>query len=96
MKQYYLYIMASRTKVLYTGVTNDLQRRVHEHKGKQVSGFTSRYRVTQLVYYEEYGEIKDAIRREKQIKAWRREKKVALIENLNPEWKDLGAEVLQG
>lgn len=95
MKQYYLYITASRTRVLYTGVTNDLHRRV-QHKSKSVLGFTKRYCVTQLVYYEMYGEIKDAIRREKKIKAWRRDKKIVLIESMNPKWKDLGEEVLQG
>jgi len=89
MKQYYVYIMASWSRVLYVGVTNDLERRVLEHKNGLLPGFTSRYRVTRLAYFETHERVTDAIEREKQIKGWRREKKVALIESMNPTWRDL-------
>jgi len=90
MKRYYVYIMANkRNTVLYTGVTNDLFRRVYEHKNGLGGGFTSRYRVTKLVYYEERTDIRQAIGREKQIKAGSRQKKLALINAMNPEWQDL-------
>jgi putative endonuclease len=81
--------MANRSKTLYTGVTNDLQRRVYEHKGKLVPGFTAKYNITMLVYFEETGFVEEAIQREKMIKGWVRRKKLALIESLNPEWQDL-------
>ena len=93
MTQYYVYVMASRSRVLYTGVTNDLRRRVHEHKGGLVPGFTARYRVTRLVYFEATQNVSAAITREKQIKAWRREKKVALIDAVNPSWEDLSSQL---
>ena len=89
MREYYVYILASRSGVLYTGVTNDLRRRVWEHKQKLIGGFTKRYNITRLVYYEETPDVKAAIAREKQIKGWLRKKKIALIESLNPGWKDL-------
>jgi len=89
LKQYYVYMMTNHSRTLYIGVTNDLQRRVHEHKQKQVPGFTQKYNITQLVYYEETSDIKSAIAREKQIKGWLRSKKIALIESLNPGWRDL-------
>ncbi|MCL0046596.1 GIY-YIG nuclease family protein [Dehalococcoidales bacterium] len=92
MKQYYVYIMASRSKTLYTGITDDLQRRVYEHKNKLIEGFAKRYNVTKLVYYEVSGDVQAAIQREKQIKGWLRRKKVALIEAMNPEWVDLSRE----
>lgn len=92
MKTYYVYILASKLRVLYVGVTSDLQRRVAEHKMKQVPGFTARYNVTQLVYYKEYGDVYAAIAREKEIKSWRRSKKLNLIESTNPRWKDLSAD----
>jgi len=91
MKHYYTYMMASRSRVLYTGVTSDLQRRVDEHKHKVLPGFTSRYNVTRLVYFEVFTDILEAIAREKQIKGWLRAKKVALIESVNPEWENLSA-----
>jgi putative endonuclease len=91
MKQYYVYIMSSRTRTLYTGVTNNLERRVHEHKNKLLSGFTSRYNLTWLVYFAETNDVREAIAREKQIKGWTRARKVALIEQMNPEWEDLSA-----
>ena len=95
MKQYYVYIMASRSKTLYAGITDDLHRRVYEHKNKLIEGFTKRYNVTQLVHYEVTGDVQAAIQREKQIKGWLRRKKVALIEAMNPEWADLSEGWLQ-
>lgn len=87
---YYVYILTNwNNKVLYIGVTNDLERRMYEHKSKIISGFTKRYNVNKLVYYEEYREIKDAIVREKQLKGWKRIKKEELISMQNPEWNDL-------
>ena len=89
-KQYYIYILTTQfNTVLYTGVTNDLSRRVFEHREHFVSGFTRRYNVDKLVYYELSEDISVAIAREKQIKCWRREKKISLIESLNPKWDDL-------
>ena len=86
---YHAYMMASASGVLYVGVTNNLERRVSEHKSKRTTGFTSAYNVTKLVYFESFGNIKDAIAREKQWKSWRRSKKVALLEATNPQWQDL-------
>ena len=80
-------------KVLYTGVTSNLLRRVTEHKDKAISGFTNKYNVTKLVYYEEYATMEEAIAREKQIKGGSRQKKLALIENSNPQWHDLWAQI---
>jgi len=89
-KQYYVYMMANKyNTVLYTGVTNDLMRRVWEHKEGRGGGFTSRYNVTKLVYYEACGDVRTAIAREKQIKAGSRQKKEALVNEVNPEWRDL-------
>ena len=96
MKQYYVYILANRTKTIYTGVTNNLQRRVFEHKHLMTKGFAYKYKLTKLVYYEVGRDIKVAISREKQIKGWLRKKKIALIESVNPEWKDLSEEWLSG
>ena len=87
---YFVYLMASkRSGTLYLGVTNDLARRAYEHRSKQNVGFTSRYGVDRLVWYEEFGDVNDAIDREKTMKKWRRAWKIALIEDMNPEWKDL-------
>lgn len=92
-KRYYVYIMANRyNTVLYTGVTNDLVRRVWEHKQGVGSKFTSKYRVVKLVYYEETDDIHVALAREKQIKSGSRARKVALIESLNPTWQDLAVD----
>ncbi|MBS3742224.1 MAG: GIY-YIG nuclease family protein [Candidatus Cloacimonetes bacterium] len=91
-KTYYVYIMTNNSRTLYTGVTNNLERRVYQHKHRLAKGFTNRYNIDQLVYYEDYPEINAAIAREKQIKGWLRKKKIALIESKNPEWKDLSAE----
>lgn len=88
-KHYFVYILSSISKVLYIGVTNDLKRRVWEHKIELMGGFTKKYRIKKLVYYETYNDVNTAIEREKQIKKWRREKKIALIESVNPSWKDL-------
>ena len=92
LKQYYVYIMASRSRVLYVGMTNDLHRRVEQHKQKLVEGFTQKYNVTRLVYYEVTNDVHAAIAREKQIKGWRRSKKTKLIESVNPTWNDLSEE----
>ena len=90
MKCYYVYILASkRNGTLYTGVTNDLIRRVHQHKNGDIPGFTKRYGVDRLVYYEIFRRILDAITAEKRIKKWNRQWKIRLIERNNPEWKDL-------
>ncbi len=88
--QSYVYIMTnSNNTTLYTGVTADLQRRAYEHREKLVEGFTSRYNITKLVYYEIFGDIEDAIRREKQIKAGSRRNKIDLVNSMNPQWRDL-------
>ncbi len=91
MKQrnFYVYIMTNRARTLYTGMTNNLERRVYEHKNHMTPGFTSQYKINQLIYYETTNNVHVAIEREKQIKGWRREKKIALIESTNPQWRDL-------
>lgn len=87
---YYVYIVTNwSNKVIYTGVTNNLERRIYEHKNKLVPGFTQKYNVNKLVYFEHTSDVKAAIAREKQIKGWTRQKKVDLIESMNPEWVDL-------
>jgi len=93
LSQYYVYILSNWTNtVLYTGVTNSLERRMYEHKNDLIDGFTKKYHVHKLVYYEFTTDVRGALEREKQVKAWRREKKIALIESLNPKWKDLSLE----
>jgi Predicted endonuclease containing a URI domain len=95
MKQYYIYILTNQYHtVFYVGVTNNLIRRVYEHKNKLVKGFTSKYNINKLVYYEVFSDVRDAIYREKQIKSWSRKKKIEMIEKFNPEWKDLYEEIL--
>ena len=89
MRTFYVYIMAGKYRTLYTGITNDLERRVFEHKHKLAPGFTSKYNINRLVYSETFSNARDAIRREKQIKGWLRAKKVALIITSNPAWRDL-------
>jgi putative endonuclease len=86
---YCAYILASRSRNLYTGVTNNLERRMIEHRQGLVPGFTTRYKIFRLVHFEEFGDIRDAIAREKEIKGWRREKKISLIKRHNPTWADL-------
>jgi putative endonuclease len=89
-KQYYVYIMTNKKdKVLYTGVTNNLTKRMYEHKSRLIEGFTKKYNVDKLVYYEVYNDINDAIEREKQIKKGNRQKKIDLISKMNPSWNDL-------
>ncbi len=89
MKEYYVYIMSSYSYVLYTGMTNDLERRVYEHKNKIIGGFTKKYNINSLVYFEVTDVVTAAIHREKEIKGWARKKKMALILGMNPGWKDL-------
>jgi len=92
MNTYCVYILASeRNGTLYLGVTNDLERRAYEHKNNLISGFSSKYRTYQLVYYEETSNINAALLREKQIKKWNRKWKLQLIERFNPTWQDLAA-----
>ena len=89
LDRYYVYIMSSKSKVLYVGMTNNLARRIYEHKNKVNPGFTARYNVERLVYFEEVVDELAAVKREKQIKGWLREKKIKLIESINPGWTDL-------
>ena len=91
-KDYFVYILASVGRVLYVGVTNDLQRRVYEHKHKLVPGHTAKYNISRLVYFETTANVNAAIAREKQIKGWSRAKRVALVETSNPKWADLSEE----
>jgi putative endonuclease len=89
---YYVYILSSKYKKTYIGVTNNLERRLYERKNMLIKGHTSKYNIDRLVYFEQFDDIQQAITRETQLKDWRREKKVALIEAKNPEWKDLSEE----
>jgi len=87
---YYVYILTNKSnKVLYTGVTNDLVRRMYEHKNKLITGFTEKYNVNKLVYFDQTSDVNSAIGREKQIKGWTRQKKMELINSINPKWIDL-------
>jgi putative endonuclease len=86
---YYVYILANRHRTIYVGMTNDLRQRVYEHKQRRVPGFTSRHGIDRLVHFEAGGDVLGVIGREKQIKGWRRSRKIALIEQDNPEWRDL-------
>jgi putative endonuclease len=88
---YCAYIMASRSRTLYTGVTSDLNRRVFQHKQKTHGGFSSRYNCSRLVWFQRFSEVSAAIQREKELKGWTRAKKIALVESLNPTWDDLSA-----
>ncbi len=88
-KRYSVYIMSNVSKMLYVGVTNDLEKRVLQHKSKLIPGYTQKYNLFKLVCFESFGDIRDAIRREKQIKGWLGSKKVALIESVNLKWNDL-------
>jgi putative endonuclease len=87
--QFWVYIMASKSGTLYIGMTNDIDVRVAQHKSGEFEGFASKYGCDRLVYYEKYQDVRLAIGREKQLKGWRREKKIRLIESLNPRWQDL-------
>ena len=93
MNQYYVYIATNKSKTLYVGVTNNLERRMYGHKEKLIPGFTSRYNITMLVYYEVTPDVYSAISREKQLKGWLRSKKIGLIESMNPDWRDLSVEI---
>jgi putative endonuclease len=88
-RDFYVYLLTNRTGTLYTGMTNDIQRRMYEHKNKLVEGFTKKYNIDMLVYYEVTSDVGEALTREKQVKAWRRSKRIALIESVNPQWQDL-------
>ena len=95
MRDYYVYILASKQHgTLYIGVTNDLIRRVYEHRNNLIDGFTKKYNVHRLVYYEQTSDIESAIQREKRLKKWKRRWKIELIENENPSWKDLYDDLL--
>jgi putative endonuclease len=88
-KRYYVYIMASRSLTLYTGVTGDIYHRALQHKAREIEGFTKKYHINRLVYYETFKYVNIAIAREKQIKAWTRAKRLVLIKTMNPTWQDL-------
>jgi putative endonuclease len=88
-RRYFVYIMTNPSKTLYTGLTNSIRRRVREHKLKLTPGFAAKYNITRLVYVETFEDVRNAIEREKQIKAWTRAKRVALIQSTNPKWNDL-------
>jgi len=89
MKNCYVYILSNRSETLYIGVAGDLQRRIYEHRHKLIDGFTKKYNLTSLVYFETFNNMQDEIQREKQLKNWHREWKINLIESTNPDWKDL-------
>ena len=94
-KSYYVYLLTNwNNRIMYVGVTNDLERRIYEHKEKVVKGFTQKYNVNKLVYYEQTSDIIEALNREKEIKKWRRDKKNILVESTNPLWRDLSEDCL--
>lgn len=88
-RRYFVYIVANAGRTIYVGITSSLEQRVQQHRDKTFAGFTAKYAVSELVYFEEFGDVRDAIAREKQIKGYRRAKKTALIEAENPHWQDL-------
>lgn len=91
-RKYYVYLLTNwNSRVMYVGVTNNLERRLYEHKNKLIEGFTEKYNVNKLVYFEETQDVNSAIAREKEIKKWRREKKNKLVNHMNPNWKDLSS-----
>ena len=95
MNSYYVYILASRKNgTLYIGVTNDLVRRAYDHRNDAIEGFTKKYSVHTLVYYEPYTDVRDALTREKRLKKWKRQWKINLIESTNPDWKDLYPQII--
>ncbi len=96
MSSYYVYMMSNTSRMLYVGITNDLSRRVHEHKAKLLEGFTRKYNLHQLIWFEETPNVRAAIAREKQIKGWARAKKIMLIEASNPEWNDRASQWYDG
>jgi len=89
VKEYWVYILTNKSGTLYVGVTSDLRRRIQQHRTKEFGGFTAKYNIDKLVYCEVHQSVHDAIGREKQLKGWRREKKISLIEESNPKWRDL-------
>lgn len=89
----FVYILSNRSKTLYIGVTSDLKRRIYQHKTKLVPGFTQKYNIAELVYFEAFQDIRDAISREKQLKGWKRERKIRLIESMNGTWDDLSDKI---
>ena len=89
MKSYYVYILANKGRMLYTGITSNIEKRIYEHKHHLINGYTKRYNINKLVYFEETNDVNAALEREKQVKGWLRKKKIALIESVNPEWQDL-------
>jgi putative endonuclease len=91
-KDYYIYFMSNRSRTLYAGITGNMRKRVYEHKTGAVEGFTSRYKLDRLVYWEKFQYVRNAIVREKQIKRWKRVKKIQLVVSMNPTWKDLAAD----
>ena len=91
-RHFFVYMLSSRSRRIYVGVTNDLERRLFEHKSKLVDGFAKQYHIDRLVYFEQTTDVLSAITREKQIKSWSRKKKIALIETINPTWEDLSTE----
>jgi putative endonuclease len=91
-QRYFVYIMANASKRIYTGMTNSIRRRVREHKLKLTAGFAAKYNITRLVYFESFEDVRNAIEREKQVKAWTRAKRLALVESTNPKWDDLSRE----
>jgi putative endonuclease len=91
-RRYFVYIMTNPSRTLYTGITNSLRRRVREHKEKRADGFTKKYNITRLAYFESFVDVRNAIEREKKIKAWTRAKRIALVESSNPKWDDLSRE----
>ena len=93
MKRHFVYILSSRNRVIYVGMTNELSRRIYEHKNGLVDGFTKSYNVNKLVYYELQNDFESAVKREKQLKNWHRQWKINLIETRNKEWKDLYQEI---
>ncbi len=87
--QYHVYVMTNKSGTLYTGITNNIRKRVYEHKNKLIPGFTKKYNISRLIYFETFGDVYSAIAREKTIKGWLRKKKIELIRKTNPDWKDL-------
>lgn len=96
MKSYYVYILTNRSATLYIGVTSNLLARLYQHRSGETLGFVSTYNLDRLIYYEEYSQVDDALAREKQLKGWRREKKLKLIATMNPDWRDLSQAMLWG
>ena len=93
MKQYFVYVLTNKSnKVFYIGVTNNLERRMYEHKNKLIDGFTKKYNLTKLIYFEATNDVNSALKREKQLKNWHRDWKIKMINDLNPGWKDLSVD----